>query len=84
MPERERIYYVGRERPGPGCRVIGIEGSNSYGGRRGLVMGIHPHHKGFVSVRWDDDPDFVEKAVNLVLIEDEPVLDQLSRIDDEH
>jgi hypothetical protein len=47
-------------------------------------MGIHPHHKGFVSVRWDDDPDFVEKAVNLVLIEDEPVLDQLSRIDDEH
>lgn len=84
MPEPERIFYVGRERPGPGCRVIGIEGSNAYGGRRGLVIGKHPRHKGFVAVRWDDDPDYVETDVNIVLIEDEPVLDQMSRVRDEH
>ena len=33
-----------------------------------------------VMVRWDDDPDF-DDAVVVSLLEDEPVLDQLSRIE---
>ena len=80
MKEPERFEFLGRSRPGAGSRVIGTPGSENYGGRRGVVLRRHERYVAMVMVRWDDDPDF-DDAVVVSLLEDEPVLDQLSRIE---
>ena len=92
MQGPERIEYVGRSRPGPGCRIVGIGTSKAYAGRHGLVMARRSfniwkdlkdedYFGGFVIVEWDDTP-YAPEVVNILLIEDEPILDQLSRIKD--
>jgi hypothetical protein len=82
MPNPERIFFLGRWHPGVGSRVIGIPDSETYGGRRGLLIARHRRFQAFVQVCWDDDPSNIESDVNLVLITDEPVLDQMARIYD--
>jgi len=80
MENWERFKYLGKSRPGPGCRVIGIPGSASYAGKRGVIISRHEAHNSMVWVKWDD-PGLVVESVVISLLEDEPVLDQLSRIE---
>lgn len=81
-PQPRRWHYLGRDRPGVGCRVIGIDGSENYRGRHGIIVGYHHISKAMVWVRWDDEPDGDhDEAVVISLLQDEPVLDQMSRID---
>jgi hypothetical protein len=77
-----RIRFLDRWFPRIGCRVIGIPGSVTWGGRRGLLTARHPQHLALVQVCWDDDPTNIEPDVPLILLKDEPVLDQMSRISD--
>lgn len=83
MAERERIFHDGRDRPGPGCRVVGVE--NSWARHlSGLIVSRTPSCAHLVDVRWDQAPGFIDSQVNIMFLEDEPVLDQLARINDEH
>jgi len=79
MTEPTRWKFLGRDRPGPGCRVVGIQGSANYGGRHGLITGFSKH-RSMVLVKWDDEPDCEDDVVGISLLEDEPVLDQMARL----
>jgi len=80
MSEPERIFEFGRWHPGPNSRVEGIPESATYAGRRGLIVERHESNKALVLVRWDSDPTYPD-FVTISLLQDEPVLDQLARID---
>lgn len=72
-----------REHPGPGCRVVGNDGSASYARRSGIIVGRHMKNRAMVWVKWDDQGvDDYDEAVVISLLQDEGVLDQLARIPD--